>query len=84
MPGTRETRNAAPSPAASASPGGRPVSICMTRAMITAARPMTKPTERSMPPAMMTKVWPSPSSSGTAANIAMLWTLKPLNRNEMP
>ena len=56
----------------------------MTRAMITAASPMTKPTERSMPPAMMTKVWPSPSSSGTAANIAMLWTLRRLNTNEMP
>ena len=47
----------------------------MVRAMTTLAKPMTKPTERSMPPAMMTKVWPRPSSSGIAAETAMLCRL---------
>ena len=38
--------------------GDRRSRRCMTWAATTAARPMTKPTERSMPPEMMTKVWP--------------------------
>ena len=38
--------------------------MLVTCAATTAASPMMKPTDRSMPPEMMTKVWPSASSSG--------------------
>ena len=48
------------------------VTALMVWAATTAARPMMKPTDRSMPPEMMTKVWPSASSSGATAKIAML------------
>ena len=74
-PGTMAASRAASSPAASASPASTGVSACMARAMTTLEKPMTKPTERSMPPAMMTKVWPSPRSSGIAAETAMLCRL---------
>ena len=43
----------------------------MTWAATTAARPMMKPIDRSMPPEMMTKVWPIASSSGATAKIAI-------------
>ena len=44
----------------------------------TAANPMVKPTERSMPPEMMTKVWPIASSNGAVANTAIERMLKTL------
>ena len=37
-------------------------------AEMTEASPITKPSDRSMPAEMMTKVWPRPRSSGIAAN----------------
>ena len=75
-PGTSAASKAASRPGRRApAPASTGVSVCMTRAMTTLAKPMTKPTERSMPPAMMTKVWPRPSSSGIAAETAMLCRL---------
>ena len=44
---------------------------------------MMKPTERSIPPEMMTSVCPIPRRSGAVAKIRMLFTLKPLNRKEV-
>ena len=41
----------------------------MTWAATTAASPMMKPSDRSMPPEMMTKVWPVASRSGATAKI---------------
>ena len=40
-------------------------------AATTAASPMMKPSDRSMPPEMITKVWPMASSSGATAKIAI-------------
>ncbi len=53
-------------------------------AATTAARPMMKPSERSMPPEMMTKVWPSASSSGATAKIAIDCTLNGLRKKVAP
>jgi hypothetical protein len=41
----------------------------------TEASPMVKPTDRSMPAEIMTKVWPRASSSGAVAKMAMDWRL---------
>ena len=74
-PGTRAASMAASRPTAKARPASTGVRVCIDRAMTTLAKPMTKPTERSIPPAMMTKVWPRPSSKGIAAETAMLCRL---------
>ena len=42
----------------------------------TEARLMTQPTERSMPAAMMTKVWPNPKSSTGMIATRMFWELR--------
>ena len=47
----------------------------MTWAATTAASPMMKPSDRSMPPEMMTKVCPVASSSGATAKTATDCTL---------
>jgi hypothetical protein len=55
-------------------PSGAPsgaVAAFITWLATTEARPMVKPTERSMPPEMMTKVWPIASSSGAVAATAI-------------
>jgi hypothetical protein len=83
-PAASAADSAAASPATSASAGSVGVSCCIARAITTDDSPITNPTERSIPPAMMTKVCPSPSSSGSAADCAMLWRLNGLIRNEMP
>ena len=41
----------------------------------TAASPMVKPTDRSMPAEMMTKVWPRARRSGAVAKTPIDWTL---------
>jgi hypothetical protein len=41
-------------------------------ARITAPKPITKPTDRSIPPEMITNVCPRPRISGADANIKML------------
>ena len=43
-----------------------------------------KPIDRSMPPEMMTKVWPVASSSGATAKIAIDWRLNGLRMNVPP
>ena len=55
----------------------------MIRAQMTAARPMVKPTDRSIPPEMITKVWPSANRSGATANRVMLWILNGLMMKEV-
>ena len=42
----------------------------------TDARLITQPTERSMPAAMMTKVWPNPKSSTGMIATRMFWELR--------
>ena len=72
-PGTSETANAARIPSTNAASGPNSgISACIIRAQITAASPMVKPTDRSMPPEMITSVWPSASSRGATANSVML------------
>ena len=44
-------------------------------AAITDDRPITKPSDRSMPAEMMTKVWPSASRRGAVANTRIDWML---------
>ena len=45
---------------------------------------MTQPTERSMPAAMMTKVWPSPSSSTGMIATRMFWELRTVRKLTAP
>ena len=52
-----------------------------TWAVTTAERPMVNPTDKSIPPEMMTKVWPRPSKSGVTVKTAMDLTLNGLNKN---
>src|ERR1700722_2156519 len=52
-----------------------------TWAVTTAERPMVNPTDKSIPPEMMTKVWPRPSKSGVTVKTAMDLTLKGLKKN---
>ena len=61
-----------------------PVAALMTWAATTAASPMMKPIDRSMPPEMMTKVWPIASKSGATAKIAIDCRLKGLRMNVPP
>ena len=52
-----------------------------TWAVTTAERPMVNPTDKSIPPEMITKVWPRPSKSGVTVKTAMDLTLNGLNKN---
>ena len=54
------------------SPAVRKLAPC---AAITDDRPITKPSDRSMPAEMMTKVWPSASRSGAVAKTRIDWML---------
>ena len=81
-PLTRPGTNAIAAPdriaASIATKGGRP-SVAVKKfeacAAITDDRPMTNPSERSMPEEMMTKVWPSASRRGAVANTRIDWML---------
>jgi len=44
---------------------------------------MVNPTDKSIPPEMMTKVWPRPSKSGVTVKIAMDLTLNGLNKKRV-
>ena len=85
MPGTQATRTPqmkpTSTPPASPSAGVTALIVC---AATTAARPMMKPSDRSMPPEMMTKVWPVASRSGATAKIAIDCRLKGLSMNVPP
>ena len=50
----------------------------------TEARLITQPTERSMPAAMMTKVWPRPSSSTGMMATRMFWELRTVRKLTEP
>src|SRR5271165_7068686 len=52
-----------------------------TCAVTTAERPIVNPTDKSIPPEMMTKVWPRPRSSGVTVNTAMDLTLNGFRKN---
>ena len=52
-----------------------------TWAVTTAERPIVNPTDKSIPPEMITKVWPRPSKSGVTVKTAMDLTLNGLNKN---
>ena len=56
------------SPSVSPSTGDAAFTTCDR---ITVAKPMVKAIDRSMPPEMMTKVWPIASSRGATANTAI-------------
>ena len=49
---------------------------------ITAPKPMTNPTDKSMPlsPMIITSVWPRPKIRGAEAKIKILWRLNLLNK----
>ena len=71
-PGIRATAMPAAIPATMASAGGIVVpAMLVAWAATTDDNPMMKPTERSMPPAMMTNVSPSARSRGATAKTAM-------------
>ena len=61
---------------ASTSPTPPSNSSTVTCADITDDRPITQPTDRSMPPEMMTNVWPSPRSTTGTMVSRMLWELR--------
>ena len=84
-PGMMAATKATATPASSPMPGPAeaPTTLAIFAAM-TAARPMVKPTERSMPPEMMTSVWPRPSSTGATAKTAMERMLKRLKTKVEP
>src|SRR5271166_1543880 len=52
-----------------------------TWAVTTADRPIVNPTDKSMPPEIITNVWPRASSSGVTVNSAIDFTLNGLNKN---
>ena len=52
----------------------------MIEAKITAPKPMTNPTDKSMPPDIITSVWPRPKIRGAEAKIKILWRLNLLNK----
>ena len=52
-----------------------------TCAVTTAERPMVNPTDKSIPPEMMTNVWPSASNSGATVNSAMDLMLNGFRKN---
>ena len=47
----------------------------------TAERPIVNPTDKSIPPEMITNVCPRPSKSGVTVNTVMDWTLNGLSKN---
>ena len=55
----------------------------MIEAKITAPKPMTNPTDKSMPPDIITSVWPRPKIRGAEAKIKILWRLNLLNKKLM-
>ncbi len=73
MPGTQATSDAADEAEQDRRRRGRrpATAALITWAATTAASPMMKPIERSMPPEMMTKVWPVASRSGATAKMAI-------------
>ncbi len=66
-PGKTEAARTSSDAAAMVQPTGMPEASksCMSLAAPTEARPITKPTERSMPPVMMTKVSAAARRKGT-------------------
>ena len=52
-----------------------------TCAVTTAERPIVNPTDKSIPPEIMTKVWPRPSNSGVTVKTAMDLTLNGFRKN---
>ncbi len=84
-PGTMVAPSAMTTPATSPMPGPAAApTLFATWAEMTAAKPMVKPTDRSMPPEIMTSVWPRPSSTGATAKTAMERILKGLKRKVLP
>ncbi len=85
-PLTKPTAAAPPTPATSpartAGNSGAPPLKAARRASAerTEARLITHPTDRSMPAAMMTKVWPRPSSSTGMMATNMFWELRTVRK----
>src|SRR3984893_1662974 len=52
-----------------------------TWAVTTADRPIVNPTDKSIPPEIMTKVWPRANNSGVTVKTAMDFTLNGLKKN---
>ena len=55
-----------------------------TCAVTTAERPIVNPTDKSIPPEIMTKVWPRAKSSGVTVKTAIDLTLNGLKKNVLP
>ena len=89
-PLTKPTTAAPPTPAASpTSTDGKRGSPALKEPRIasaerTEARLITQPTERSMPAAMMTKVWPRPSSSTGTIATRTFWELRMVRKLTEP